>query len=73
MKGSRECPEYVAAGRCQGVVLQVCAWNVKNLYRAGSLTSVVRGLVRFGLDLAAVQKVGWEKRCTVLAEDFEER
>jgi len=41
---------------------------VKSLYRAGSLTTVARGLVRFRLDLVGVQEVGWEKRDTVLAE-----
>ena len=72
MKGSRECPEHVAADRRQGVVLQVCTSNVKNMHWAGSITTVARGLVRFRLDLVGVQVVVWEKRCSVLAEDLQE-
>ena len=70
MKGSCECTEYVVADRRQGVVLQLCTWNMNNPYRAGSLTTVARGLVMFRLDLVCVQEVGWEKRDTVLAEDW---
>ena len=44
-------------------------WNVKRLYRAGSLMKVAKELVRFRLDLVGVHKVRWEKRDTVLAED----
>jgi hypothetical protein len=41
---------------------------MNNPYRAGSLTTVARGLVMFRLDLVGVVKVRWEKRDTVLAE-----
>jgi len=43
---------------------------VKSLYRAGSLTTVARGLAKFRLDLVGVQEVGWEKTDTVLADDW---
>jgi hypothetical protein len=42
---------------------------VKDLYRAGCLTTVARVLVKFRLDLVGVHEVRWKKRDTVLAED----
>jgi hypothetical protein len=35
-------------------------WNVRTLYRAGSLMTVSRELVRYKLDLVGVQEVRWE-------------
>jgi hypothetical protein len=35
-------------------------WNVRNLYRAGSLMTVSRELSRYRLDLVGVQEVRWE-------------
>jgi hypothetical protein len=35
-------------------------WNVRSLYRAGSLKTVSRELARYKLDLAGVQEVRWE-------------
>jgi exonuclease III len=35
-------------------------WNVRSLYRAGSLTTVSRELSRYMLDLVGVQEVRWE-------------
>ena len=36
-------------------------WNVRNLYRSGSLTTVVKELAKFKLDLVGVQEVRWDK------------
>jgi len=36
-------------------------WNVRSLYRAGSLMAVARELVRYKLDLVGVQEVRWDK------------
>ena len=44
-------------------------WNVRNLYRVGSLTAVVRELVRYKLDLVGVQEVRWDNGGTVRARD----
>jgi hypothetical protein len=44
-------------------------WNVRSLYRIGSLKTVVRELGRYKLDLGGVQEVGWEKGSTEQAED----
>jgi hypothetical protein len=45
-------------------------WNVRNLYRAGSLTSAARELARYKLDLVGVQEVRWGNGGTVRAGDY---
>jgi len=35
-------------------------WNVRSLYRAGSLTAAFRDLARNNLDLVGVQEVRWD-------------
>jgi exonuclease III len=35
-------------------------WNVRSLYRAGSLMTVSRELSRYRLDIVGVQEVRWE-------------
>jgi hypothetical protein len=35
-------------------------WNIRSLYRAGSLMTVSRELVSYTLDLVGVQEVRWE-------------
>jgi hypothetical protein len=35
-------------------------WNVRSLYRAGSLKTVLRELARYKLDLVGVREVRWE-------------
>jgi len=42
-------------------------WNVRNLYRAGSLTAVAREFAGYKLDLVGVQEVRWDKGGTVRA------
>jgi hypothetical protein len=44
-------------------------WNVRSLYRMGSLKTVVRELGKYRLDLVDVQ-VRWEKGGTERAEDY---
>jgi len=44
-------------------------WNVRSLYRAGSLTAVVRELATCKLDLGNVEEVSWTKGDTVRAGD----
>jgi len=36
-------------------------WNVRSLYRSGSLTTVARDSARYKLDLVGVQEVRWDK------------
>jgi hypothetical protein len=35
-------------------------WNVRSLYRAGSLVTISKELSNYKLDLVGVQEVGWE-------------
>jgi hypothetical protein len=35
-------------------------WNVRSLYKAGSLMTVSRELTRYKLDIVGVQEVRWE-------------
>jgi exonuclease III len=44
-------------------------WNVRSLYRSGSLTAAARELARYKLDLVGVQEVRWNKGDTVRARD----
>jgi hypothetical protein len=45
-------------------------WNVRSLYRAGSLNSVSRELARYKLDLVRVQEVRWEGGGTEPAGEY---
>jgi hypothetical protein len=35
-------------------------WNVRSLYRAGSLTAAVREFARYKLDLVGMKEVRWD-------------
>jgi exonuclease III len=50
--------------------LRLGTWNVRSLYRAGSLKAAARELARYKLDLVGVQEVRWDKGGTVRAEDY---
>jgi exonuclease III len=45
-------------------------WNIRSLYRIGSLKTVARELGKHKVDLVAVQEVRWEKGGTERAEDY---
>jgi exonuclease III len=45
-------------------------WNVRSLYRAGSLVTVSRDLARYKLDLVGVQEVRWEGGGTEPAGEY---
>jgi exonuclease III len=45
-------------------------WNVKSLYRSGSLKMVVRELRQYKLDVEGVQEVRWDKGGTERAEGY---
>jgi exonuclease III len=45
-------------------------WNVRSLYRAGSLMTAARELPRYKLDTVGVQDVKWDKGGTVRAGDY---
>jgi hypothetical protein len=45
-------------------------WNVRSLYRGGSLTAAARELAGYKLDLVGVQEVRWDKGGTVRAGGY---
>jgi exonuclease III len=45
-------------------------WNVRSLFRVGSLKTAARELGKYKLDLVGVQEVRWEKGGTERAEDY---
>jgi hypothetical protein len=45
-------------------------WNVRNLYRAGSLMTVLRELSKYKLDLVGVREVRWEGGGTEYAGEY---
>ena len=44
--------------------------NMRSLYRSGTITTVVRKLARYKLDLVGIQEVRWDKGGTTRAEDY---
>jgi hypothetical protein len=40
--------------------MRFSAWNIRSLYRAGSLMTVSKELARYKLNLVGVQEVRWE-------------
>ena len=50
--------------------MRFCTWNVRSLYRAGSLTVAARELTRYKLDIVGVQEVRWDREATVRAGDY---
>jgi hypothetical protein len=43
-------------------------WNIRSLYRIGSLKTIARELGKYKIELGGVQEVGWEKGGTERAE-----
>ena len=46
-------------------------WNVRSLYRAGSLKAAARELGRYKLDVVGVQEVRWDKGGTLREGDYD--
>ena len=62
--------EEVSRSRKRNRDILLGTWNVRSLYRAGSLMAAARELARYKLDLVGVQEVRWEKEGTVKAGDY---
>jgi hypothetical protein len=45
-------------------------WNVRSLYRAGSLMTVAKEISKYELDLEEVQEVRWDRGGTELASEY---
>ena len=62
--------EEVSRSRKRNRDILLGTWNVRSLYRAGSLVAAARELARYKLDLVGVQEVRWEKEGTIKAGDY---
>jgi len=49
--------------------MKIGTWNVRILYRAGSLKAAAREIRRYKLDVVGVQEVRWDKEGTVREGD----
>jgi len=50
--------------------MKLGTWNVRSLFRAGSLKAAARELARYQLDVVGVQEVRWDKGDTVRAGEY---
>jgi exonuclease III len=50
--------------------MRFSAWNMKSMYRSGSITTAVRELARYKLELMSLQEVRWDKGGTARAGDY---
>ena len=50
--------------------MKLGTWNVRSLYRAGSLKTAARELARYKLGVVGVQEVRWDKEGTVRAGGY---
>ena len=50
--------------------MRVGTWNIRSLYRAGSITAAARELARYKLDLVGVQEVRWDNGGKLRAGDY---
>ena len=51
--------------------MKLGTWNVRSLYREGSLKAAARELARYKLDVVGVQEVRWDKEGTVRERDYD--
>jgi hypothetical protein len=45
-------------------------WNVRSMYRAGSLRAVAEEISEYKLDLVGIQEVGWDRGGTKPADEY---
>jgi exonuclease III len=63
--------DFLDKGRKQrNMDMRFGTWNIRSLYRVGSLTTVSRELSRYRLDLVGVQEVRWEDSGTIPAGEY---
>ena len=62
--------EEVSRSRKRNGDILLGTWNIRSLYRPGSLMAAARELARYKLDLVGAQEVRWEKEGTVKAGDY---
>jgi hypothetical protein len=50
--------------------MRLGSWNVRSLYRAGSVVTVSKKLSKYRIDLVGEQEVGWEGGGTELEREY---
>jgi hypothetical protein len=50
--------------------MRFATWNVKSLYRAGSLMTVAKDISKYKFDLVGVQEVRWDRGGTEPAGEY---
>ena len=50
--------------------MRLSTWNIRILYRSGSLTAAARKLARYKSNLVGLQEVRWNKEGTVRPGDY---
>jgi hypothetical protein len=62
--------EEVSCSRKRKRDILLGTWDVRSLYREGSLMAAARELARYKFDLVGVQTVRWDKEGTVKVGDY---
>jgi exonuclease III len=62
--------DYLACPKHRKMDLRFGTWNVRSLYRSGSLKTVAGESGKYKLDLVGVQEVRWDKGGTERAENY---
>jgi exonuclease III len=62
--------DYLAQPKHQKMDMRFGTWNVRSIYRSGSLKTVARVVRKYKLDLVGVQEVRWDKSGNEWAEDY---
>jgi hypothetical protein len=61
---------YFGNTKARKMDMRFGTWNVRSLYRSGSLKTVSGELAKYKLDLVEVQEVRWDKGGTEPAGDY---
>jgi exonuclease III len=62
--------DYLAQPKHWKMDMRFGTWNVRSLYRSGSMKMVARELGKYKLDLVGIQEVRRDKGGTERAEDY---
>jgi hypothetical protein len=74
MKGRKGPPNWIDCldkrRKLRNMGIRLCTWNVRSLYRAGSLMTVSRRVSKYKLPEVGVQEVRWDRGSTESAHRY---
>jgi exonuclease III len=70
LQTTSELDGYFGTTKARKMDMRFGTWNVRSLYRQGSLKKVSGELAKYKLDLVGVQEVRWDKSGTEPAGDY---